>query len=262
MSDSVEKLLDLEDKVALVTGGSQGIGRAIALMLAQAGADVAIADLNLEGAQEVAQGIEALGRKALALQADVSRAADVRRMVQATLERFGRVDILVNNAGIFPAKPSALEIEEQDWDRVQAVNAKGVFLCSRDVGMEMVKRGEGGKMVNVASFEGVQPFVSGLLHYEASKAAVIMLTRSFARELARHKINVNAVGPGFIDTPGVRGPMEGLGLDPVAVFTPRIPWGRLGSAEDVAKAVLFLASDAAEYITGVCLFVDGGTLVA
>lgn len=263
MSDSVvNRLLDLTDRVAIVTGGARGIGESVALLLAHAGADVAVADLNLEGMNKVAAEIEALGRKALAIQADVTRAADVERMVQATVERFGGVDIVVNNAGIIPPKPTALDVEEEDWERVHDTNVKGVFLCSRAVAREMVRQGRGGKIVNIASFEGVKPFIGGMIHYEASKAAVIMFTRSLARALAEHRINVNAVGPGVIDTPGVRGPVESLGLDPVAVFGPRIPWGRLGQPEDVARAVLFLASDAAEYITGVCLFIDGGILLA
>jgi 2-deoxy-D-gluconate 3-dehydrogenase len=261
MSDSVvQKMLDLTGKTAIVTGAAMGIGRGIALMLAHAGANIVVADINLEGARKVVGEIEALERKALVIEADVSKAVDIKRMVEATVDKFGGVDILVNNAGIIPLKP-ALDLEEEDWDQVQDVNIKGTFLCSQAVAREMVKQGRGGKIVNLASIDGVYPLMVGFTHYDATKAAVIMLTKSLAKELAPHKINVNAVAPGIVDTPGVWKLAEPLGLDPNVVFSPRIPLGRLQQPEDVAKAVLFLASDGAEYITGICLFVEGGFLV-
>jgi len=261
VSDSVvHKLLDLTEKVAIVTGAAMGIGRATALLLAHAGANVAIADLDLEGARKVASEIEALGVKALAIEADVAKAADAKRMVEATVGRLGGVDILVNNAGIFPIKP-ALDLEEEEWDQVQDINIKGTFLCSQAAARQMVKQGRGGKIVNLASIDAVYPLLVGFAHYDSSKAAVIAFTKNLAKELAPHKINVNAVAPGIVDTPGVRRLAEPLGLDPDVVFSPRIPWGRLEQPEDVAKAVLFLASDAAEYITGTCLFVEGGFLI-
>lgn len=261
MSDSVvQELLDLTGKVAIVTGAAMGIGRGVALLLAHAGANVAIADIDLEGARETASDIEALGVKALAIEADVSSAADVRRMVEATVDRLGGVNILVNNAGIIPVKP-ALELEEEEWDQVLDINLKGTFLCTQAAAREMVKQGRGGKIVNMASIDGVYPLLVGFAHYDSSKAAVIAFTKSLAKELAPHKINVNAVAPGIVDTPGLRRLAEPWGLDPNVVFSPRIPWGRLEQPEDVAKAVLFLASDAAEYKTGTCLFVEGGFLI-
>jgi NAD(P)-dependent dehydrogenase (short-subunit alcohol dehydrogenase family) len=253
-------MLDLTGKAAIVTGAAMGIGRGVAVMLAHAGASIVVADINLEAARKVVGEIEALAGKALAIEADVSKAVDVKRMVEVTVDKFGGVDILVNNAGIIPLTP-ALELEEEEWDRVQDVNVKGTFLCSQAVAREMVKQGRGGKIVNMGSIDGVYPLMVGFAHYDTSKAAVIMLTKSLSKELAPHKINVNAVAPGIVDTPALWRLADPLGLDPNVIFSSRIPLGRLEQPEDVAKAVLFLVSDAAEYITGICLFVEGGFLV-
>jgi len=209
----VQKLLDLTDKVAIVTGAAAGIGRATALLLAHAGANVAVADLDLEGAKKVAAEVKALGRRALAIEADVARAADVKTMVETTVQKLGGVDILVNNAGIYPVKP-ALELEEAEWDQVQDINVKGTFLCSQAAAREMVKQGRGGKIVNLASIDGVYPLLVGFAHYDASKAAVIAFTKSLAKELAPHKINVNAVAPGIVDTPGLRRLLSPWALTP------------------------------------------------
>ena len=254
----VGDLFDLTDKVALVTGAARGIGKAAALLMAQAGADLAVADIDAEGAGRVAREAEGLGVKALAIEADVSQKDQIEGMVMSALAGLGNIDILVNNAGIFPPKSSALDLDEGDWDRVYNLNTRGVFLCTKAVAQHMIRQEKGGRIVNIASFEGVKPFASGMAHYEASKASVIMFTRSMALSLARHKINVNAVAPGVIDTRGFRIIMEELKIDPEATFAPRIPVGRMGRPEDVAGGILFLASKASEYITGICLFIDGG----
>lgn len=255
----MQKLLDLSGKVAIVTGAGRGIGPAIALELADAGADVVVASRTLAELEKVAKKVEALGRKALAVTADVGRAADVKKLVEATMSQFGKIDILVNNAGIFPVKPF-LEITEEEWDRVQDTNIKSQFLCCQAVAREMVKQGNGGKIVNLSSIEGAFPLTAGRTHYHASKGAVIMFTQGLAKELANYKINVNAVAPGLTDTPGAQS-MAGMYDLNSFVATARIPLGRLGQPEDIARAVHFLASDAADYITGFCLFVDGGLLL-
>lgn len=253
----IQKLLDFTGKVAIVTGGGRGIGPAIALGFADAGADVAVTSRTQAELDKVVKEIEATGRKGLAVAADIGRSADVKNVVKATLDKFGKIDILVNNAGYFPYSPF-LDITEEEWDRVQDTNIKGQFLCAQAVARQMVKQGNGGKIVNTASIEAEFPITAGRAHYHASKGAVVNFTRGLAKELAQYKINVNAVAPGLTDTPGVQSMTGGYSL---ASFGERIPLGRLGKPEDMAWAALFLASDAAEYITGFTLFVDGGMLL-
>lgn len=253
----IQKLLDFTGKVAIVTGGGRGIGPAIALGFADAGADVAVTSRTQAELDKVVKDIEAMGRKGLAVAADIGRSADVKNVVKATLDKFGKIDILVNNAGYFPYSPF-LDITEEEWDRVQDTNIKGQFLCAQAVARQMVKQGNGGKIVNTSSIEGEFPITAGRTHYHAAKGAVINFTRGLAKELAQHKINVNAVAPGLTDTPGSRAFTGGYSLDS---FGERIPLGRLGKPEDMAWAALFLASDAAEYITGFTLFVEGGMLL-
>ena len=253
----IQKLLDFTGKVAIVTGGGRGIGPAIALGFADAGADVVVTSRTKVELDKVVEEIEATGRKGLAVAADIGRSADVKNVVKATLDKFGKIDILVNNAGYFPYSPF-LDITEEEWDRVQDTNIKGQFLCAQAVARQMVKQGNGGKIVNTASIEAEFPITAGRAHYHASKGAVVNFTRGLAKELAQYKINVNAVAPGLTDTPGVQSMTGGYSL---ASFGERIPLGRLGKPEDMAWAALFLASDAAEYITGFTLFVDGGMLL-
>ena len=253
----IQQLLDFTGKVAIVTGGGRGIGPAIALGFADAGADVVITSRTKTELDEVVKEIEKMGKKGLAVTADIGKAADVQKVVDAAVDKFGEIDILVNNAGFFPYSPF-LDITEEDWDRVQDTNIKGTFLTCQAVARQMIKQGNGGKIVNTASIEGEFPITAGRTHYHASKGAVINFTRGLAKELASYNINVNAVAPGLTDTPGARGLTGGYGLDS---FGDRIPMGRLGKPEDIASAVLFLASDAAEYIAGFTLFVDGGLLL-
>ena len=253
----IQELLDFTGKVAIVTGGGRGIGPAIALGFADAGADVVVASRTKVELDKVVEEIEAMGRKGLAVTADIGKAVDVQKLVKATMDKFGKIDILVNNAGYFPYNPF-LDITEEEWDRVQDTNIKGQFLCAQAVARQMVKQGNGGKIVNTASIEGEFPITAGRTHYHAAKGAVINFTRGLAKELAQYKINVNAVAPGLTDTPGTRAFTGGYSLES---FGERIPMGRLGQPEDIAWAVLFLASDAAEYIAGFTLFVDGGMLL-
>jgi len=252
----------MDGKTALVTGAGRGIGKATSLLLARAGADVAAADLDIEGAKKVAGEIEALGKKAIAIEADVTKKDSIEAMANAAADALGGIDVLVNNAGVFPPKPAFFDLGEDDWDRVHDLNVKGVFMCSKTVSRMMIEQGRGGRIINMASFEGVKPLASGMMHYEASKASVIMFTKGLALFLAKYKINVNAVAPGVIDTEGLRQVLEPYGTDPEETFIKRIPLRRLGTPDDVANGVLFLSSKAADYITGECLFVDGGAVHA
>jgi 3-oxoacyl-[acyl-carrier protein] reductase len=243
--------LKLAGKVALVTGGAQGIGKAVALLLARNGADIVVSDINLEKAEETAKEVQALGRKALATKVDVAAFGDVEKMVEAILTQFGKVDILVNNAGIARDK-LILRMTEEDWDAVLNINLKGTFNCTKAVVRHMSKQ-KSGKIVNIASVVG-EMGNAGQGNYAASKAGVIGFTKTIAREFAQRGINVNAIAPGYIETP-----MTDALPDKVKEELKRlIPMDRLGKAEDVAEAVLFLVSESANYITGQVLNVNGG----
>jgi 3-oxoacyl-[acyl-carrier protein] reductase len=241
----------LEGKVALVTGAAQGIGRSIALVLAREGARISVSDINLEKAQETRQEIESLGREALAVGGNVAQAADAEAMVQKTVEKFGRLDILVNNAGITKDQV-LLRMKEEDWDLVMAVNLKGVFLLTKCVLRPFLKQ-KGGKVVNIASISGVMGN-PGQANYSASKAGILGFTRSVAREYASRNIQVNAIAPGFIDT----AMSQAIPQKERDLLIKQIPMERLGKPEDIAEAVLFLSSPAADYITGQVLNVNGG----
>lgn len=241
----------LKDKVALVTGAAQGIGKAIALLFAQEGAKVGVADLNLAGAEDTCREIMALPGEALAIGGNVAKAEDAEGMVQSVLDKFGRLDILVNNAGI-TRDQVLLRMKEEDWDLVLAVNLKGAFNLTKAALRTFLKQ-KGGKIVNVASVTG-QMGNAGQANYAASKAGLIGFTKSVAREYASRNIQVNAVAPGFIDTPM----SQAIPARERDFLIKQIPMERLGKPEDVAQAVLFLASPAADYITGQVLNVNGG----
>ena len=243
--------MKLAGKVALVTGAAQGIGKAVALLLARNGADIVVSDINLEKAEETAKEIQALGRKALATKVDVATLSDVEKMVEAILVQFGKVDILVNNAGIARDK-LILRMTEEDWDAVLNINLKGTFNCTKAVVRHMSKQ-RSGKIVNIASVVG-EMGNAGQGNYAASKAGVIGFTKTIAREFAQRGINVNAIAPGYIETP-----MTDTLPDKAKEELKRlIPMDRLGKPEDVAEAVLFLVSEASSYITGHVLNVNGG----
>lgn len=252
-------LISLKGKVALVTGSGRGIGRAIALRLADAGAAVAVSDMEAATAESVAVEIRDGGGTALAVAADVSDEAGVKSMVRACIDELGGLDVVVNNAGIFPPCP-VLGMETAMFDRVIAVNLRGVFLCTREAAAAMVDQGRGGTIVNVTSIDALHPSMVGLAHYDASKHGVWGFTKNVALELAPHGIRVNAVAPGGVLTPGVE-EMGGGSSDAVAAFSARIPEGRMGDPDDIARAVLFLASDLSTYVTGAQLVVDGGVLL-
>lgn len=244
---------DLSGKVAVVTGGSRGIGRAAALALAEAGCNVVISARHSEGLEDVAHEITALGRRVLAVRADMTKVDDIYRMVDQTATVFGRVDILVNNAGINIPKP-ALEVTEEDWDRVSDTNLKGVFFCAQAVGRVMVGQNRG-KIINIASQMAFVGYYKRAA-YCASKGGVVQLTKALAIEWASHSINVNAVAPTFIETP-LTAPMFADEAFREEVIR-RIPMGRVGRPEDVTGAVLYLASESSDLVTGHTILVDGG----
>jgi len=243
--------LDLKGKVAIVTGGAQGIGKTIATQLALAGANVVIADVVEEVAKSTAQEISQKGSETISIGVDVSRLSSVEEMVKKTLDKFGRIDILVNNAGI-TRDALVMRMKEEDWDLVLDINLKGAFNCIKTVSPFMMKQ-RSGKVVNIASIVGIIGN-AGQANYSASKGGLIALTKTCARELASRRINVNAVAPGFIQTSMT----ERLSAQVKEKLSSQIPFGEIGKPEDVASAVLFLVSEKASYITGEVIKVDGG----
>lgn len=240
-----------KDKVAVITGASRGIGKSIALALAAQGASIVAVDMDQASTEAVVADLQAAGGKALAVVGNVTVTADAERMIDAAMEAFGRVDILVNNAGI-TRDGLLMRMKDEDWDAVLSVNLKGAFLCTR-AAFKVMSKQRYGRIINIASIVG-QMGNAGQANYCASKAGLIGLTKSNAREMAKRNITVNAVAPGFISTAMT----DALSDKVRAELTSQIPMDRLGSADDIANAVLFLASEASGYITGHVLAVNGG----
>ena len=251
-------MFDLTGKVAIVTGARQGIGRGIALKLAEAGAEVVVSDISLEDCQKVVGEIETLGRKGLAVKCDVTQKSEIEEMLAQTVKEFGKVDILVNNAGIYAPKPF-LELTEEEWDRTIDIDLKGQFLCAQAAAKEMVKN-KWGRIINIASIASGQVGAGVLAsaHYCAAKGGVTGMTEALALELAPMGIRVNAVGPGAIDTPMTKGAFADEQVK--KGFLARVPVGRIGQPEDIAGMVVYLASDEADYVNGATIFIDGGYL--
>ncbi len=245
----------LEGKKAVVTGAAQGIGQAIAETLAQAGADVVVADLDAERCQDTVDRVKKHNRQALAISTNVGQWDDVKSMVDQVVKDWGRIDIFVNNAGI-TRDGLVVRMKEEDWNAVIQVNLTGTFYCIKAALGPMSKQ-RYGRIINLASVVGVMGN-AGQANYSASKAAVIGLTKTIAREYASRNVTVNAVAPGFIDTAMT----QALGDDVRDMLSKQIPLGRLGQPNDIAEAVKFLASDAANYITGQVLHVNGGMYMA
>ncbi len=243
------EMFKLTDEVALVTGGSSGLGREMALAMAEAGAHVVIADINLDGAQQVAEEIKKLDRECLLLKTDVSKVEDVERMVRLTKEKWGRIDIGINSAGIGNDCP-AEEMSREMWDETIAVNLTGVFLCAQAEGKEMIKRRKG-SIINIASIFGlVAQRIYRSAHYGAAKAGVVMLTKSLAIEWAKYNIRVNAIAPTFMKTPMLD--------DVIPEMLDLTPMQRVGEPEEIRGPALFLASQASSLLTGTVLVMDGG----
>ncbi len=241
----------LQAKVALVTGGAQGIGRQICISFAREGADIVVGDVNLEQAMKTRQEIEALGRNAEAVKLDVTNYSEVQNTVNKILDKFKKIDILINNAGI-TRDNLILKMSVEEWEAVIRVNLTGTFYCTKAVSRVMLKQ-RAGKIINIASIIGLIGNL-GQANYSASKAGIIALTKTTARELASRNINVNAVAPGFIQTQMT----ESLPEDIKARMLTRIPMARFGNPEDVASVCLFLASGESDYVTGQTIVVDGG----
>lgn len=244
--------MSLQGRVALVTGGSRGIGAAVAQALASAGAALAVCARNGEAAAATAAAITAQGSQAFGVAADVSRAADAERVVAACVERFGRLDILVNNAGI-TRDGLVLRMKDEDWSDVLAVNLNGAFYCARAALRPILKQKQSGRIINVGSVVGSMGN-PGQANYVASKAGLVGLTKALSKEVASRGVTVNAVAPGFIETDMT----AGLPDTTKDVYRAQIPLGRFGTAAEVAAVVAFLASDAAAYITGQVIHVNGG----
>lgn len=266
-SPGIAELFSLSGKCAVVTGGGAGIGQATAQRLAEAGASVVITDTDMEMAAQTVNSIARAGGRASALRADARSVADAKNVFQSVAEKVSPVDILVNNAGIFPMIPF-FDLDEEAWDRAIDLNLKSVFFYSQAAAQHMVAAGKGGRIVNLASIEAMHPNRQ-MGHYSASKGGVVALTRTLALELAPHSILVNAVAPGNIMTHGVKavraarlGSAANANANVIKGFNERMLLGRPGEPDEVARAILFLASPAADYITGSVLTVDGGYLLS
>ena len=243
--------IGLAGKVAVITGGSRGIGRAIAMRLSAEGAKVAICGRNLAAAEEVVAEIEAAGATGMAVAADVSRESEADALIHASIKRFGRLDILVNNAGI-TRDGLLVRMKEEDWDTVLDVNLKGAFFTTR-AALRPMLRARGGRIVNISSIAGTMG-IAGQANYSAAKAGLIGFTKAVAKEVASRSITVNAVAPGFIETEMT----AVLSEDRKKIYLSQIPLGRFGDPTEVAALVSFLVSEAAGYITGQVITIDGG----
>lgn len=263
----LNEIISLAGKAAIVTGGGKGIGKGICYRLAEAGAKVLVADMDEAAAGATAQELSSKGWAAAPFKVDVSDEQQVQAMISACQQQFGSLDILVNNAGIYPPVPVAQMTEDQ-FEKVMHVNLRSVFLTTKHAAEVMKPRG-GGKIINISSIDALHPSMVGLAHYDASKHGVWGFTKNSALELAPHKIWVNAIAPGGIQTPGTQAMQAGNqpapGVDPkqmIEAFMAKIPMHRMGEPDDIGKVALFLASDMSSYMTGEQVVVDGGVLLS
>ena len=258
------ELLSLEGKSAIVTGGAKGIGQGIAYRLAEAGAQVLVADVDETAAQAAAKELTDKGWTATAIKVDVSNEEEIKQMISACKDQFGSVDILVNNAGIYPPMPVA-QMAEDVFEKVVHVNLRSVFLTTK-YAAEVRKTQGGGKIINITSIDALHPSMVGLAHYDATKHGVWGFTKNSALEFAPHNIQINAIAPGGIATPGVAEMSQGASQEQMAAstkaFMEKIPMHRMGEPDEIGKVTLFLVSDMSSYMTGEQIVVDGGALLS
>jgi 2-dehydro-3-deoxy-D-gluconate 5-dehydrogenase len=265
MSKQIRELYNLSGKVAIITGAAMGIGKAIALRLAEAGANVVLSDINPEALRKTSEEMAAAGYRVEVVLADSGNVADIDLVIKKALDIFGDIHIMVNNAGIYPFCPS-VEMTETIWDKTLGINLKGTMFYARAAARAMISRNHGGKIINIASVDAFHP-TGNLAHYDASKGGVVMLTKALGQELAPRGILVNAIAPGAIQTPGCAGAMDCSKMTSEQIenitkgFIAQIPLGRQGEPDDIAKVALFLASGASDYMVGTTMIVDGGYLV-
>ena len=259
--------MELQDKIAVITGAGRGMGRAIALGLAEAGAHIAVADINAAAVEETAVAVNALGRESLAVPADVGNVDDIDRMISQAKDTFGRIDIMVNNAGV-TRKVDIMDVSEEDWDWIHRVNAKGVFFGLQRAAREMIDQGTGGRIINIASIAGKGYSGASNAAYSASKGAVLAMTQIAAHQLAQHDININAICPGITLTDMVvrimatQAQVSGQSIQELEqARDARIPIGRPNDPEDIVAMALFLAGPGARNITGQAFNVDGGLVM-
>lgn len=260
---TIQELLNLSGKVAVVTGGAKGIGYGISYRLAEAGAKVVIADIDEASALASAKEIQTKGWTAESIKVDVSSEDDIKQMLAFALEKFGSVDVMVNNAGIFPQNPISLMTSEE-FERVIQVNLRSVFLTTKHVA-DIMKQKNAGCIINITSIDALHPSMVGLAHYDASKHGVWGFTKNTALELTEHNIRVNAIAPGGVATPGVAAMSQGASAEQMAAatkaFMASIPMHRMGEPDEIGTVALFLASDMSTYMTGSQIVVDGGALL-
>jgi len=259
----LKQLFDLSSKTAIVTGGALGIGFGIAYRLAEAGANIVIADLNEKAGNESVADLQKNGWKAVFVKTDVSNENDVKSATDFALKTYGTIDILINNAGVYPMVP-VMDMANETFDKILAVNLKSVFLFTKAVAEVMIKQGSGGKIINITSIDALHPSGIGLAVYDASKHGLWGFTKNTALELAPHNIQVNALAPGSINTPG-SGSDRPSTPEVEAIkkrFIERIPMNRTGEPDDIGKVALFLSSDLSSYMTGSQVVVDGGVLLS
>lgn len=267
MPKKINELFNFSGKTVIVTGGAMGIGYGIVKRFAEAGANTVIADINEEAGEKKAEEIKKeYDTQSLFIKTDVSSEKDVINLIQKTVENFNQIDVFINNAGIFPSS-LVLETTLDFWEKVQAVNLRGTFLCCREAAKVMIKNGSG-NIINVASIDALHPSMLGLAAYDASKHGMWGFTKNFALEVAKQEIRVNAIAPGGVATEGVEVMTGGAvksGIDRKEMtkeFTAKIPLGRFAEPDEIATVALFLASDASSYMTGEIIVVDGGTLLS